>query len=166
MQVEIVEATWSRVLRVCWSFAWRCVVTAMLLRMLLDLGDDLAALDAVLATWPGRAVAAWLTLTLLLAVPFRLILGKDFGGFRLSLVRAAQDEDTAAFARSAWSRGRGGLIGGAIIGATLVRESWDRTRRDDVLLIAGVLVAIAAAVQVARWLLLSKAGPRPDAAPR
>lgn len=171
MQIDVIEATWGRVLRVCWSWAWRCAVTAVLLGLLFDLARS-APLPVASNAAPTRVGSApmdnalhLLALLILTVVPFRLILGKDFGDFRLALVREPPDADVAVFAKSRWSRGLGPVLGAAILGTAVVREYWRRAPQ-DLLLILGVLAGIAVTTQGVRWFLLSRAARHVDRAPQ
>ena len=86
------EITWNRVLRVWWSYLWRnliCIVVGMLLGMVFGfiVGFIMGAMG-----FPPRVivfVTAPIGFVMGLAisiVPMKMILGKDYGEFRLVLL--------------------------------------------------------------------------------
>ena len=87
------EVTWRRVVRVWWAYFWRnliAIVAAAVLGGILGavIGAVMGALGmsiTVIQSFSGLIGAA---LGIALSVvPMKLILGKDFGDFRLVLVR-------------------------------------------------------------------------------
>lgn len=94
------EITWNRILRVWWSYLWRnliCIVVGMLLGMVVGfiVGFIMGAMGL-----PPRVimcVTAPIGFVIGLAisvVPMKMILGKDYGEFRLVLL-AKQAEPQA-----------------------------------------------------------------------
>lgn len=87
------EVTWGRAARVWWAYMWRnliAIIGVVLLGALIGgiLGVIMAMAGASKETI--QMVAApigWLLGLLISIVPMKMILGKDFGEFRLVLVR-------------------------------------------------------------------------------
>lgn len=87
-----VEITWGRVVRVWWAYAWRNFV-AVLAAVLIGgiLGFVLGVILGIVGIAPNtiKVVTAPLGAIIGLAlsiIPMKMILGKDFGQFRLVLV--------------------------------------------------------------------------------
>lgn len=86
------EVTWGRAVKVWWSYFWRSMiaaVAAILIGILVGmiLGFILALMGAsleVVQTFSG--IVGGLIGLLASIVPFKLILGKDFGEYRLVLL--------------------------------------------------------------------------------
>jgi ABC-type sugar transport system permease subunit len=96
------EVTWARAMRVWWAFFWRNLVALV---VAVAAG---AALGFVLGAAMSAAGATPRTIQLVIApvsaligfaisiVPMRLILGKDFGEFRLILAARDPSQSSAA----------------------------------------------------------------------
>ena len=86
------EITWGRAVRVWWPYLWRniiAIVVSMLIGMVVRavIGGILGAMDFSIRTI--QIVVAPISFVMGLAisiVPLRMILGKDFGDFRLVLL--------------------------------------------------------------------------------
>lgn len=86
------EVTWGRAVRVWWSFLWRnliAILAAMLIGAIVGaiLGFILGAAGVPVATIKmiGMPIGALIGLAISI-VPVKLILGLDYGEFRLVLV--------------------------------------------------------------------------------
>lgn len=94
-----VEVTWGRTLRVWWAYLWRSIIAvfvAMLVGAILGfiIGFIMGFLEApILATQLVGATVGGIVGLAASVVPMRLILGKDFGEFRLALVRRGETPD-------------------------------------------------------------------------
>jgi len=86
------EITWSRVIRIWWSYLWRnllCIVIGMLLGMVFGfiVGFIMGAMGfsprAIMFVTAPIGFVLGLGLSV---VPMKLILGKDYGEFRLVLL--------------------------------------------------------------------------------
>lgn len=86
------EVTWGRAVKVWWAYLWRnllAIVAMMVLGTALGfvIGLALGALGLSASTTRVIAAAFGAVLGLALSViPIKLILGKDFGSFRLVLM--------------------------------------------------------------------------------
>ena len=92
------EITWIRAIRIWWAYFWRAILflilattingilSALLLPLLIKIGlpKEVAPL---LIIPPGLLLAVILS-----TIPMKLILGKDFGEFRLVLIRKSTSE--------------------------------------------------------------------------
>jgi hypothetical protein len=98
------EITWSRVIRIWWSFFWRnliCIVVTMLIGMVFGfiVGFIMGAMG-----FPPRVimfVTGPIGLVMGLAisvVPLKLILGEDYGEFRLVLLAKQEQPQVAPMA--------------------------------------------------------------------
>ena len=90
------EVTWGRTLRVWWAYLWRnliAIVAAMVLAVVVGaiLGFILGAAGVPPKTihFIGAPIGFAIGLAISI-VPMKLILGKDFGEFRLLLVTKSQ----------------------------------------------------------------------------
>lgn len=89
-----VEITWGRTVRIWWAYAWRSFMALLGAMLAGFLVSALASFVAGIIGAPFDAfqnVAVVLSAILGLAisvVPMRLILGKRYGEFRLTLVKA------------------------------------------------------------------------------
>ena len=97
------QTTWRITVRVWWAYIWRWLLTTIVMLILsfgvgalLQSVTRLLSLPAELMTSVGRVVGWMLGLSATI-VPFRFILGKRYGGFRLIVVPA---ESTGGAARS------------------------------------------------------------------
>ena len=87
------EITWGRVVRVWWAYLWRnliAVVVAMLIGILLGflLGFILGAVGVPTQTIKLIVTPIGAILGLAISIfPMKMIMGKDFGEFRLVLVK-------------------------------------------------------------------------------
>ena len=87
------EATWPRILRVWWALAWRNLIAigvAMLIGALV--GAVLGFIMGMLGVAPETIKASLMPVGLLIGlaisvIPVRMVLNRDFGDFRLALVR-------------------------------------------------------------------------------
>jgi len=94
------EVTWKRTLRIWWSYLWRnliaivCagvlggIIGAMIGFVMGTMGAEIETIQMVVA--PISAVLG----LLISIVPMKLILGKDFGEFRLVLIQNEQIPNT------------------------------------------------------------------------
>ena len=87
-----VEITWGRVIRVWWAYLWRNLM-AIILSVIVGgavgfiLGFILGGMGAATSTIQLIIVPFGAVIGLALSIiPMRMILGKDFGEFRLVLV--------------------------------------------------------------------------------
>ena len=86
------EVTWKRATRVWWSYLWRnliAIIAAMVIGGIIGaiLGFSLGALGVPLETIQIIVMPIGAIIGLLISiVPMKMILGKNFGGFRLVLV--------------------------------------------------------------------------------
>lgn len=86
------EVTWGRTLRVWWAYLWRNLLAIILSGAVGFVGSLLvtfAMIGAGASHQSAAAVVGPASVVLGLAfslIPFKLILGKDFGEFRLALV--------------------------------------------------------------------------------
>jgi ABC-type uncharacterized transport system permease subunit len=86
------EITWSRAVRVWWSYLWRnliAIVVGLLIGMLIGavIGFILGAMGVSLRTIQIVVAPIGFVLGLAISVvPLKMILGKDFGEFRLVLL--------------------------------------------------------------------------------
>jgi len=87
------EITWNRAVRVWWSYLWRnliAIVVAMLVGGLVGFigGLVMGALGASIETVQFVTAPMGAIIGLLISiVPMKMILGKDFGEFRLVLLK-------------------------------------------------------------------------------
>jgi hypothetical protein len=93
------EVTWGRAVRIWWAYLWRNII-AVLVAMIIGgiMGGIIGAVMA-LSGLPREAIA-YVTMPIgfllgmgISVVPIKLILGKDFGEFRLLLVSKEQQPD-------------------------------------------------------------------------
>ena len=101
------EATWNRAIRVWWSLAWRSIIAAIVAMVFGGVVGFIVGVVGAILQLPIQAiqsVAAVLGIVIGLpisVVPIKLILGKDYGEFRLVLLsnapwqRSAKDSATA-----------------------------------------------------------------------
>ncbi|MDO8328853.1 MAG: hypothetical protein Q7T36_00075 [Fluviicoccus sp.] len=88
-----VEITWGRVFRIWWAYLWRnliAIIAAMIIGGIIGgiLGAILGAMGVSLSTIQMIAGPIGLICGLMISVfPIKMILGKDFGDFRLVLIR-------------------------------------------------------------------------------
>ena len=86
------EITWGRVVRVWWSYFWRnlvVILAAMILGGMVGfvVGLIMGMLGASMATVQYVTAPLGVVIGLVLSViPMKMILGKDFGEFRLVLI--------------------------------------------------------------------------------
>ncbi len=90
------EVTWGRAVRVWWSYFWRNLIT-LVVTMIIGavigavLGFAMGAAGVPIQTIQIISVVVGLVLGLgMSVVPMKLILGKDFGEFRLVLMSKPQ----------------------------------------------------------------------------
>ncbi|MEZ0232084.1 MAG: hypothetical protein ACAH12_04540 [Methylophilaceae bacterium] len=87
------EVTWGRAIRVWWAYVWRniiAIIVAMLIGAVLGaiLGAIMGALHVPLETIKIIVTPIGVILGFAISiVPIKLILGKDFGEFRLVLIK-------------------------------------------------------------------------------
>ena len=86
------EITWSRTVRVWWSYLWRnliAIVVSMLIGMVIGavIGFILGAMGVSVRTIQIIVAPIGFVIGLAISiVPLKMILGKDFGEFRLVLL--------------------------------------------------------------------------------
>lgn len=88
------DITWGRVIKVWWAYAWRnfltiiaCVIVATILGFIMGL--VMGAAGAHPSTVKAVTVpVGFITGIAFSIIPIKMILGKDFGDFRLVLVKA------------------------------------------------------------------------------
>ncbi len=86
------EITWSRAVRVWWSYLWRnliAIVVAMIIGMVIGaiIGFILGAMGVPVRTIQILVAPIGFVIGLAISiVPLKMILGKDFGEFRLVLL--------------------------------------------------------------------------------
>jgi hypothetical protein len=101
------DVTWYRAICVWWSYLWRSIIAAFF-------GIVVALANCIVVTIVGltirlpspaiQAVGLLLGIVIVLAtsvVPIKLILGKDYGEFRLVLLSKTQSERSAKDSASA-----------------------------------------------------------------
>jgi hypothetical protein len=92
------EVTWKRAAKVWWSYLWRnliAIIVAMVIGGIIGaiLGFVLGALGASIETIQIITMPIGAIIGLLISiVPIKMILGKDFGEFRLVLVQAKSQD--------------------------------------------------------------------------
>jgi len=92
------EVTWKRAAKVWWSYLWRSII-AIIVAMVLGgivgfiIGFVLGAMGVSTQTIQFITAPIGMIIGLLISiVPIRMILGKDFGEFRLVLLQASKTE--------------------------------------------------------------------------
>ena len=93
-----VEATWNRVIRVYWSYFWRQLIILLLGTIGIDV--FLALMFYAVDTPKHTVLQVIMPINLVLGtclpiIPMKLILGKNFGTFRLVLVSTEADAQKA-----------------------------------------------------------------------
>lgn len=95
------EITWGRAVRIWWSYLWRnliAIVAAMLIGMVVgaiigfilgSMGFPLRVIQIIVAPF-GLVIGLAISV-----VPLKMILGKDFGEFRLVLLAKQQPVEPA-----------------------------------------------------------------------
>jgi hypothetical protein len=93
-----VEITWGRAAKVWWAFWWRTVLIALPASMILGgcaggvigffLGMLGVPLDVISTVGGVMGFVLGLGVSI---VPMKMILGKNFGGFRLSLIQTSTE---------------------------------------------------------------------------
>lgn len=95
------EVTWKRATRVWWSYLWRnliAMIAAMIVGAIIGflLGFALGAVGVPAETIQMITAPIGVVVGLLISiVPIRMILGKDFGEFRLVLLQSATAEQSS-----------------------------------------------------------------------
>jgi len=96
------EVTWGRAARVWWAYLWRNLIAVVLTGILgMVFGAILGLLLGATGVSPGVIQRAAFVLGILTGiavsvVPIRLILGKDFGEFRLVLLASPPQSEAHA----------------------------------------------------------------------
>lgn len=92
------EVTWKRAAKVWWSYLWRSII-AIIVAMVLGgivgfiIGFVLGAMGVSTQTIQFITAPIGMIIGLLISiVPIRMILGKDFGEFRLVLLQTSKTE--------------------------------------------------------------------------
>ena len=92
------EVTWKRAAKVWWSYLWRSII-AIIVAMVLGgivgfiIGFVLGAMGVSTQTIQFITTPIGMVIGLLISiVPIRMILGKDFGEFRLVLLQTSKTE--------------------------------------------------------------------------
>jgi ABC-type glycerol-3-phosphate transport system permease component len=91
------EITWGRVTRVWWAFLWRSLIASIIAMIIGGIfggivGYTIAATGGAITTINiiimsiGGIIGLGVSI-----IPMKMILGKDFGEFRLALVPKSQD---------------------------------------------------------------------------
>lgn len=100
------EVTWGRTVRVWWAYAWRnlvVIVVSMILGFIFGgiigfiLGVAGVPIETIVAITTPLGFVIGIALSI---IPMRMILGKDFGTFRLVLVATRPTEGAPAVADS------------------------------------------------------------------
>ncbi len=92
------EVTWKRAMKVWWSYLWRNIITMIVLIILAGvvgfiIGFVLRAFGASTQTIQYISASIGMIMGLIISiVPIRMILGKDFGEFRLVLLQSSKTE--------------------------------------------------------------------------
>lgn len=90
------EVTWGRAVRVWWAYAWRNLIALVAAVVIGGIAGGLIGFIMGVAGADAKTIRmATLPIGVILGlvvsiVPFKLILGKDFGEFRLLLVQKQQ----------------------------------------------------------------------------
>ncbi len=92
------EVTWKRAMKVWWSYLWRSII-AMIVAIILSgvfgfiIGFIIGVFGASTQTLQYISVSIGMIMGLIISiVPIRMILGKDFGEFRLVLLQSSKTE--------------------------------------------------------------------------
>ena len=95
------EVTWNRAIRVWWSYLWRAIITAIVaivfsaaVGFILGMVAGILGLPIPVIQGIGAVVGFVIGLAFSV-VPFKLILGKDYGEFRLVLQSTERSQQEA-----------------------------------------------------------------------
>lgn len=91
------DVTWKRAIRVWWAYLWRSLIAVIVASVLAGIvggiiGFIMSMMGADRESIPIFVMPIGMLIGILISiVPIKLILGKDFGEFRLVLIQSAPD---------------------------------------------------------------------------
>lgn len=94
------EITWKRAVKVWWAYLWRSVLAALCAMLIGGLIGGIAGFIMGLMGASGESIQLLIApIGIVIGigisiVPIKLILGKDFGEFRLVLIKNSTDANT------------------------------------------------------------------------
>jgi hypothetical protein len=90
------EITWGRIIRVWWAFAWRNLILIFVSMLIGGIFGTVAGFVGALLGFSLEAIQmvvvpiSFLIGVAISVVPFKLLLGKDFKGFKLVLIQTTR----------------------------------------------------------------------------